>query len=389
MIEGAARIKTGSCREIAPMRGISDTQLTLVRNPRYDPKTDSTSARENNPDRFVFIAYQGGGQTRSIAQMIAQLRASALDDAFFTSTPKSLRAYAAAERRKGLLRLNPADWDVFVNFNLTKPPFDDVHVRRAFAWGLDRTAMRETLGGALAGKIASHIIPDTLLGKRLEGYDPFKTAGDRGSLAKARTEMAKSRYATKHGRCVARACKRVFYSPLVDTNFYAAGARMTPILERTAAAIGITFANHARPYDRLFTPSNEIAIAPNVDWLKDYADPSTFVDHIFGGRHIDPVQNFDFPLVGITPARARKLHVTGHVSDVPSVDADIGRCSVLTGPPRLDCYAALDRKLTAQIVPLIPLVWHNRITVLGRQVAKWGYDQASGTTAFTHVAVSQ
>ena len=30
------------------------TQLTLVRNPDYNPSSDSTAARENLPDRFVW-----------------------------------------------------------------------------------------------------------------------------------------------------------------------------------------------------------------------------------------------------------------------------------------------------------------------------------------------
>ncbi len=56
MIDGSGAMSIRSCRAIRPIRGISPTQLTLVRNPRYDPSTDSTAARESNPDRFVFVA---------------------------------------------------------------------------------------------------------------------------------------------------------------------------------------------------------------------------------------------------------------------------------------------------------------------------------------------
>jgi hypothetical protein len=74
---------------------------------------------------------------------------------------------------------------------------------------------------------------------------------------------------------------------------------------------------------------------------------------------------------------------------VPSVDGDIARCSRLAGDTRLDCYAQLDRKLSAQVVPWIPFLWRNRINILGPQVAKWGFDQAAGTTAYAHVAVKR
>ena len=387
MIQGADKVRLGSCAAIRPMTGISSTQLTLVRNPRYDPETDTRAARENNPDRFVFVAYQRGGLAHNVTRIVQQLEAGGLDDSFFTSFPKALRAAANAARARGLLRLNSANWPVFVMLNLTRPPFDDVHVRRALAWVLDRAAMRDAVGGPLVGELAGHIVPDVLLGNRLQGFDPFSTPGEHGSLAKARAEMAKSRYATRNGVCVARACKHVFFSPLFDTPLYSAGTRMTPIVEKAAQSLGITLVKHGREFDRLFTPSNDISLAPNVDWTSDFADAATFVDRQFSGRRIDPKQNFDFSLVGITPTQATRLGVKGDVKGAPSVDRDIAKCSALGGSPRLDCYAQLDRKLTTDVVPWIPLVWRNRITILGSQVAKWQFDQASGTTAFAHVAV--
>ena len=72
---------------------------------------------------------------------------------------------------------------------------------------------------------------------------------------------------------------------------------------------------------------------------------------------------------------------------MPSIDADLARCRALTGSRRLDCYAALDRKLTTQIVPTIPFLSRNQITILGPQVARWQFDQAAGVTALAHVAV--
>jgi hypothetical protein len=49
----------------------------------------------------------------------------------------------------------------------------------------------------------------------------------------------------------------------------------------------------------------------------------------------------------------------------------------------------LDRKLSTEIVPWIPFLWRNQITILGPQVAKWAFDQSTGVTAFAHVAVNR
>ena len=119
MIQGANTVKVGSCDALRPMAGILDTQLTLVRNPSYDPRTDSRAARENNPDRFVFVAGQ------SPVEILNKLNAGELDDAFLTAGPKVVGPYAERARKRGLLRVESADWDFWIAMNLTRPPFDD------------------------------------------------------------------------------------------------------------------------------------------------------------------------------------------------------------------------------------------------------------------------
>lgn len=385
MIEGAGSVKIGSCASIEPMRGISATELTLVRNPDYDPRTDSRAARESNPDRFVFIAQTNGGQTRNEVAIAKEVEGGELDDDYFYSWPASIDRYLEAARKDGRIRVDPGDWTVFLTMNLTKPPFDDVHVRRAMNWLLDRAQLEATLPGA--GQVAEHIVPDDLLDGRLAGYAPFKTPGDRGDLAKARAEMGKSRYATRNGVCIAKACKHVFFSPLGNTALYAAGSRMAPIIKTEAARIGITLANHERDESKAFMPSANIAVAPNEDWPADYPDPGTFVDQLFSGADIRADNNFDFSLVGITPKQASRLGVTGDVNGVPSVDRAIDACAALDGPLRLDCYAALDRRLTTRIVPWVPLIARERMTILGPQVARWAYDASTDGPAYAHVAL--
>ena len=105
------------------------------------------------------------------------------------------------------------------------------------------------------------------------------------------------------------------------------------------------------------------------------------------GGDILPTGNRNYSLVGITPAQAAGLGVRGHIKGVPSVDTDIARCNALTGSGRIDCYAALDKKVSTEIVPWIPLVWRSRVNILGAQVSKWAFDQSTGMTGFAHVAV--
>jgi peptide/nickel transport system substrate-binding protein len=386
MIEGAGSVRIGSCREIRPMRGISRARVVLVRNPSYDPRTDRSAARESNPDRFVFVPV---GIT---PQLVAKLTAGDLEDAYLATGASSrtlLLKHAAAARKRGALRLNPARWVHYMTLNLTQPPFDDVHVRRAMSWVIDRAEVREAFGGAQAGAIAGHIIPDDMLGGRLAGYAPFDTPGDRGSLARAKAEMAKSKYKTRNGVCIASACKGVFFVPLLGDLNFNAGERFAPVIKANAAEIGIGLRQSSRWFDRILTPSLNLASSPSMHWYPEFPDPSSFIDIQLARESIAYRYNPNTALVGITPALAARVGVKGRTKAVPSVDADIVRCSRLTGGARLDCYAALDRKLTEGIVPWIPLLWRNRINILGPQVAKWQFDGAAGMTAYAHVAVKR
>ncbi len=55
MIEGSDSSDATSCDTLKPLSGFDpDTVLTLVRNPDYDPATDTPEARENLPDSFEF-----------------------------------------------------------------------------------------------------------------------------------------------------------------------------------------------------------------------------------------------------------------------------------------------------------------------------------------------
>ena len=56
MIEGSDKVDISSCAAVKPASGFDgQTIMDLVRNPNYDPKTDSKAARENYPDEFKFV----------------------------------------------------------------------------------------------------------------------------------------------------------------------------------------------------------------------------------------------------------------------------------------------------------------------------------------------
>lgn len=381
MLEGSDKVVATSCKTIKPASGFDgQTKMNFVRNPAYDAATDSKAARENLPDRFEFAV------NTNADDIYNKVKNGDLEDQIASPTPKVIREYATNPALKSRFHLNESDSTNYVTMNLTQPPFDDVHVRRAMNYVTDKTAMIQGLGGPTIGKIAGHIAPDALLGDKLKGYDPYKSPGGRGDVEKAKAEMKLSKYDTdKDGICDAPECSNV----LMIADARAADKVLVPVLQSGAGKIGILFqvnvVNGAYPVIQDVTKNVPISERPR--WGKDYGDALTFFEPLFTGRNIIAKGNTNYSLVGITPAQAKKLGVKGNVKNVPSIDALLDKCSALSGDPRLACYANVDRTLMEKVVPWIPYTWRFQQHITGPKVTKWGFDQFSASIAYAHVAV--
>jgi peptide/nickel transport system substrate-binding protein len=381
MIQGIDQVDVKSCAAIKPASGFNPlSSLTLVRNPNYKASTDSKTARENNPDEFQFLI---DSNSDDIYNKVA---AGQLDDEVSSPSPKVLRQYLTTPSLKNLLKQNVGDRTWYITLNLTQAPFDDIHVRKAMNLIIDKTALQKVWGGPTAGSIATHIVPNPILHNLLAEYDPYNTPGHSGSVSLAEKAMKGSKYDTNgDGKCDAAACKNVIM--IADTRAVDKG--MVPIIVADAAKIGITFKVRSvtGAYNVINTPSKNIPISERPGWGKDYADASTFFDELFASSTILPAGNTNYSLVGLTPAIAKKIHASGTLTGIPSVDPQIEHCNTLTGNTRLACWAALDKTLMSTVVPWVPYLSAQNLNVISKNVTKWSYDQFSDQTAYAHVAV--
>jgi peptide/nickel transport system substrate-binding protein len=257
-------------------------------------------------------------------------------------------------------------------------------VRRAMNYVVNRDALRKSWGGSSAGAIATHIAPDAVLNNKLKGYAPYGSG--KGDLAKAKAEMKLSKYDKNHdGICDASACKNL----LTITGDREVEKGFIPARSQELKSIGLVIKDRVLKdaYTPIQTTRNNIPFSTRPGWGKDYADALTFFGPLFDGRNIIAQGNTNYSLLGLTPAIAKKDGIKGNVTDVPSINADLDRCGVLAGNPRVSCYAALDKKLTTQIVPWVPYLWSYAQSISSQNVTKFVFDQFGGTIAYAHVAV--
>lgn len=384
MIQGSAGSFT-SCSALKPFSGYdgaNGNHLILVRNPNYDQSTDQY--RKNYPDKFTWTIDSNADD------IFNKVAAGQFEDEISSPTPKTIRAYETNPALKPRLLPNVGDRTWYITMNLTQPPFDDIHVRKAMNYIMDKQALRLAWGGPVEGAIATHIVPPVLYNNGLANYDPYATPNEAGDLAKAAAEMKLSKYDPGHtGKCTASACKKV----LMIGDVRSVDNRMIPVIQADAAKIGITFTvrqiNGA--YTTIQTTSKNIPISERPGWGKDYADASTFFAELFDGQAIIPQGNTNYSLVGLTPAlnASKKLGVKGDLSHIPSVDSDINACQKKLGQDRINCWEALDKKLMTTVVPWVPYLWANNVDIVGPKVAHWNYDQFSDGPAYSLVSVKQ
>lgn len=197
--------------------------------------------------------------------------------------------------------------------NLALPPFDDMQVRKAVNFVLDKASIVKLREPGSAA-IANHIAVDSLERNLLVDYNPYATAGDSGDASKARAEMARSRYDSDHdGVCDVPACRNVPFVVRGHAPNPASGA----IVARNLRTIGIVVATEvAAPFSprlvRSFDPTSKIALTLGSGWVKDFPNASTLFDGLFTNSSIEQSVNASI-LLGASPDQLRKMGLPGTV----------------------------------------------------------------------------
>ena len=162
MIQGADKLDISSCDAMKPISGFDPSKsLTLVRNPNYDQATDDT--RANYVDGITVDRSTPTSTTSSAAS-----RPGDLDSSIADQPPKPvLQQYLTDPAKKPFLHSNSGDRTWYITMNWATPPFDDLHVRKAANWVMDKAGILQAWGGSTFGDIATHNIPPIVLGDKL------------------------------------------------------------------------------------------------------------------------------------------------------------------------------------------------------------------------------
>ena len=325
--------------------------IKLVRNEHWDAASDDV--RKAYPDQWQFdigidgatidermIAGQGADQN-AIAGKIAGATLPRIQ------TPQLKERAITA----------PAYCTTYMSMNTTKPPFDDVRVRQAVNWALDRTSIQNASGGNQLADVATTIIPPAVNGHL--DFDLYPSEGDAGDVEKATALLAEA--------------------GLADGFDFTLDIRTTPMaqaqaeavqqgLERIGANVKLNVIDTSIYYETIATPSqqNNAAI---TGWCPDWASSaSTFIPPLFDGAAITEKGNQNLAQLNDPAVNARIAEIRA-MTDVDAAN---------------DAWGELDEQIMG-LAPIAPMVFENGIFLPGENIA--GYIPNTNMTDLTIVGL--
>jgi ABC-type transport system substrate-binding protein len=285
----------------------------------------------------------------------------------------------------------------YATMNIAVPPFDDIHVRKAANYVVDKNAYVDGFGGPLAGGIATHVVLDSLENDQLVSYDPYRTSSREDALSKAKSEMRLSKYDRDHnGICDAAMCNGVgaLAFPIQNPTAIKAARSVAQDLGLIGIRVEVTPVKSQDFFAKLSTPKTRIAFGLVPAWTHDFLNASNFITPLFASSLVSsaftvpsggPGQCCNFSLVGASPSSLRGWGYS--VTRVPSVDNRINECLRLVGRPQVQCWTALDQYLTEVVVPWIPLILENEIVAVPARVQNISFDQFTSLPSLDRVVV--
>ena len=354
--------------------------IVLVRNPGWDASTDDL--RPAYPDEIDVTI---GGNNDDLYNKIESNDLDFVVDG--AVPPDVIRKYQTNPDLQSKINVYPSDALRYISFNFLVPPFDDIHVRKAFNWALDKQGMRQLRGGETTGEIAGHIMVNSLENNLLKDYDPYATPNSAGDIDKAKAEMAQSKYDTNHdGVCDAPECSNILAMTDREDPYPKQAALIAPIMQQ----IGLTFDVKELERTTMYNKCNDlnalVGICLGPAWGKDYPAGYTFAGPLFDSSSLwESCCNYNG--LGATPTQIKGWGYTA-VTSAPSVDDKIAACAKVQGDALFQCWADFDKYLMENVVPFAPYLFDNSVDITSDNVINYSFDQFAGLAAFDHMAVA-
>lgn len=325
--------------------------IRLERNEHWDPSTDDV--RKAYPDEWEF---EIGIDPATIDERMIAGQGEDINAISGTISAASLPRIQTPQLKERAITAE-AFCTTYMSMNTTKEPFDDVNVRNAINWAIDRSALVNASGGTQLADPAFSIIPPVV--SSFKDFNLWETEGDKGDPEKAKELLAEA--------------------GLPDGFEFTLDIRSQPLMQGQAEAIqealkkiGVTVnlnvIDTSIYYETIGTPSQQHDAAI-TGWCPDWASSaSTIIPPLFDGRNIFEKGNSNLAQINDPAINARIDEITA------MADKDEAKAA----------WGDLDEQIM-ELSPIAPLVFGKAIFLPGENIA--GYYPSTSLTDLTIIGL--
>jgi ABC-type transport system substrate-binding protein len=316
----------------------------LKRNPYYKGN------RPANPDQMVFTPNVNTDQS------LLQVKAGQ-SDLDIIGIPATAAAGLAQQYgvNKGRFFVGPTSCVSYMAMNNARAPFDNLNVRKAVEYAIDRPAQVRLLG-AYAGKRTSQ-----MLVPGIPGYRPFNAYPIKGA------DVAKAKAIGGAAIASAPTLNVVHTTSTASTN-------RAQVAEFNLKQVGFKVNDQPTPatnyYQVIQTRGTSYNFVTNGGWCADYFDPFDYLNVLFDGRKLQAANNNNYAYF-----------------NNPTFNKGLDHAASLSGSARAAAYAQLDHDLMAKYAPVVPYVISTNRFFVSSRVKNWIYSTYQGSPYLNALAV--
>jgi peptide/nickel transport system substrate-binding protein len=317
--------------------------LRLVRNP-YFHEWSRAAQPDGYPDE---ILYSFGPDATSQVTMIENDQ----DDWMFDQPPPD-RQIEMEQKFPKQLHLSPETGMYYASMNVNLPPFNDVRVRRAINYAVDRRAAVIAFGGRALATPTCQVLPPGIPGYR--PYCPYtKNPGPHWTAP----DLARARALIKASGTAGQAVTLITDDSSIGRNI---GAYLQSLLTSLGYKTTLKPISANIEYTYLQNSKNKVQIGLSY-WLQDYPAPSDFLNVLYSCASYHPGSDSSINMSEFCD---------------PGIDARMQKAmsTSITDPVAADTmWASIDRQVTDQ-APAVMLFVPKQLNFVSARLGNYTFN---------------
>ncbi len=324
---------------------VPGSTIKLERNENWDRETDDVRAAK--PDGWEFTI---GLDPATIDERLIAGQGADVNAISGIIQPATLPRLQTPQLQERVLEF-PGICTTYMGLNTTKKPLDDVRVRQAISYAIDRTTIVNASGGTQLGAPSTTILPPSVAGHK--DFDLYPSPDGTGDVEAAKKLLDEAGLADGF---------TLTLDIRSQESMQAQGEAVQQALERVGITVELNLIDTSTYYETIGTPSQQHDAAI-TGWCPDWASSAaTFIPPLFDGRNIYEKGNGNLAQINDPDINAR-------IDEIKAM-TDIDAANVKWGD--------LDEEIL-ELAPVVPLMVAKTVLLPGENVVGL-YSSANAAT---------